>query len=121
MRIPSPALAVFIMLFATHPAFSADDTTHAGQAVHHAGQASANASASAAHSIAASGQVTSAVSAMPLAIGGAVSGTVGAASTGAAHSSMKAASAPADNHLDVTDETITTMPPNEALKKKEEK
>ena len=121
MRIISPALAVFIMLVGAHHAFSAEDTTHAGQAIHYAGQASANASVSAAHSIAASGQVTSAVSAVPLAIGGAVSGAVVAASTGAARDLMKAATSPAGNRLEVTDETITTMPPNEALKAKEEK
>jgi hypothetical protein len=122
MRILSPlTLVVFTMFIATNSAFSIDDTTHAGQAVHYAGQASVNASASAAHSIAASGQVTSAASAMPLAIGGAVSSSVGTVSTSAAHNLMKAATAPADKHLDITDETITTTPPDEALKKKEEK
>ncbi|MDD4928505.1 MAG: hypothetical protein PHP85_04430 [Gallionella sp.] len=93
-------------------AFSA---THSGQASENALQSGSHASASAAHSIAASGQVTSAASAIPLSIGGVVSGTAGAVSGQAAHVSAHSATGPTP--LDITDETITVMPPDEALKK----
>jgi hypothetical protein len=97
---------------------SADDETHAGRAVSEAAQSSSHASASAAHSIAASGQVTSAASAIPLSIGGAVLGSAGAVSAGAARDSMRAATAPIGTPLEITDEVITVVPPNEALKAK---
>lgn len=106
---------LLIALLATS-AFAADPT-HSGQASANAAQSGSHASASAGHSIAASGQVTSAISAVPLAIGGLVSGAVGAASSQAARSSAQAATAPIGTPLEITDETITVMPPNEALKK----
>jgi hypothetical protein len=96
----------------------ADDNTHAGHAVTEAVQASGHASASAAHSIAASGQVTSAVSALPLSVGGVALGSAGAVSAGAARDSMRAATAPIGTPLEITDEAITVIPPNEALKAK---
>lgn len=96
----------------------AADNTHAGQAVTAAGNASGNASASAGHSIAASGQATSAISAVPLSVGGAVLGSAGAISTNAAQGSMRGASAPIGAPLEVTNDVITVMPPNEALKSK---
>lgn len=99
----------------------AEDDTHAGRAATYSGQSSAAASGSAAHSIAASGQVTSAASAMPLSLGGAVLGSAGAVSAQAAHESMKAATAPIGTPLEITDEAITIMPPNEALKNRNEK
>lgn len=90
--------------------------THSGQASGNAVQSGSHASASAGHSIAASGQVTSAASAIPLAIGGAVSGAAGVVSSQAARGSANAATAPIGTPLDITDEAITIMPPNEALK-----
>lgn len=99
----------------------AGDNTHAGQAVGNAAEASGHASASAAHSIAASGQVTSAASAIPLSIGGAALISGGAVSIGAANESMRAATSPIGKPLKITDEAITTTPPNEALKRKDEK
>jgi hypothetical protein len=96
----------------------ADDNTHAGRAVNEAVKSSGHASASAAHSIAASGQVTSAVSAVPLSIGGVALGSAGAVSAGAARDSMRAATAPIGTPLEITDEAITVIPPNEALKSK---
>ncbi|TAN72082.1 MAG: hypothetical protein EPN14_10890 [Gallionella sp.] len=99
----------------------AGEDTHAGQAIKNSAQASGHASASAAHSIAASGQVTSAASAMPLSIGGAALTSGGVASIGAANESMKAATSPIGKPLKITDEAITTTPPNEALKTKESK
>jgi hypothetical protein len=98
---------------------NSNNDTHAGRAITYSGQASVAASGSAAHSIAASGQVTSAASAMPLAIGGAVLGSGGAVSAGAARDSMKAATAPIGTPLPITNENITIMPPNEMLKAKE--
>lgn len=94
--------------------------THLGASVGNSVQSSTHASASVGHAIAASGQVTSAASAIPLAIGGVVSGTAGAVSGQAAHNSARAANAPVGAPLDITDETITVMPPNEALKNKDQ-
>jgi hypothetical protein len=88
--------------------------THAGRAVDHAAKSFSHASGSAAHSIAASAQVTSAASAIPLSIGA----SVGAVSGQMAKESMKAATAPIGTPLEVTDEALTSVPPNEALKQK---
>lgn len=108
-----PTIALVLGL-ATSGAAGAADDTHAS----HAAQASGHASASAGHSIAASGQVTSAVSAVPLSAGGAALTSGGAVSMGAAHGSAHAAaSRPTGTPLEITDETITVMPPDEALKK----
>lgn len=104
-------------LLAATPALAAEPNTHAGKAVDHAAKSFSHASGSAAHSIAASGQVTSAASAIPLSIGA----SVGAVSGQMAHGSMKAATAPIGTPLEITDEAITTMPPNEALKQKSDK
>jgi hypothetical protein len=107
---------LFIALMTSSAVFAADQT-HSGQASANAVQSGSHASASAGHSIAASGQVTSAASAIPLAIGGLVSGTAGAVSSQAARDSARAATAPIGKPLEITDETITVMPPDEALKK----
>ncbi|MDD2884814.1 MAG: hypothetical protein PHT48_07220 [Dechloromonas sp.] len=96
---------------------NAGEETHASRAISESGQASTHASASAAHSIVASGQVVSAAAAVPLSIGGAVLGSAGTASTAAARDSMRAPTAPIGTPLHVTDETVTVIPPNEALKK----
>ncbi len=109
-------LSILLASCLTSSAFAANQT-HSGQASGNAVQSGSHASASAGHSIAASGQVTSAISAIPLAIGGLVSGTAGAVSNQTARSSAQAATAPIGTPLDITDETITVMPPNEALKK----
>jgi len=98
----------------------AADHTHSGQAVGDSAQAGSHASASAGHSVAASGQVTSAASAIPLSIGGAVLSLGGAASIGVAQGSAMAAVSPIGTPLEITDEAITVMPPNEALKIKKE-
>lgn len=104
---------------ATIGSVCADDNTHTGRAVNEAARSSGHASASAAHSVAASGQVTSAVSAVPLSVGGAVLGAAGAVSAGAARDSMRAATAPIGTPLEIADETITVMPPDQALKAKD--
>lgn len=108
-------ICLLMLLLSCSPA--AWCATHSGQASGNALESGSHASASAAHSIAASGQVTSAASAIPLAIGGVVSGTAGALSGQAAQGSSKAATAPIGTPLEITDEAITIMPPNEALKK----
>ncbi|MCX7173034.1 MAG: hypothetical protein NT159_03685 [Proteobacteria bacterium] len=106
------------LIAATIGSALADNDTQAGRAVNESVQTSGHASASAAHSIAASGQVTFAVSAVPLSVGGAVLGSGGAVSAAAARDSMRAATAPIGTPLKVTDETISVVPPNEALKAK---
>lgn len=111
---------VAALCFAQSSYVFAGENTHSGQAINNSGQASGNASASAGHSIAASGQVTSAASAMPLSIGGAALISGGAVSIGAANESMRAATSTIGKPLKITDEAITTTPPNEALKTKDE-
>jgi len=92
--------------------------TYSGQAVKEAGKAGSHASASAANAIVGSGQVTSAASAVPLAIGG----SAGAVSAEMAKDSMEAATAPIGTPLEITDESVTAgPPPNEALAPKKPK
>lgn len=114
-------LSLAVLCFVQSSLVYAGEDTHAGQAVRNSTEASGHASASAAHSIAASGQATSAASAIPLSIGGAALVSGGAASIGVANQSMRAAAAPIGKPLKITDEAITTTPPNEALKRKDEK
>jgi hypothetical protein len=113
-RLFKITLAVYLT-FA--PAAFAADQTNSGQASANAIQSGSHASASAGHSIAASGQVTSAASAIPLAIGGVVSGAAGIVFGQAARSSAQAATSPIGTPLEITDEAVTAMPPDEALKK----
>lgn len=111
--------SVAILILASFGGAIAQNKTHVGQAVNEAAQSSGHASGSAAHSIAASGQVTSAVLAVPLSVGGVVLGSAGAASAVTARESMRAANAPIGTPLNVTDEVITVIPPNQALKAKD--
>lgn len=114
------AIALTVSLVPAGVAVAAGNT-HSGQAVANSAQAGSHASASAGHSIAASGQVTSAASAIPLSIGGAALSVGGAVSIGVAQDSARAAASPIGGApLKITDETITVMPPNEALKVKKE-
>jgi hypothetical protein len=107
--------ALFIMLFSVN-LFAVD--THSGKAVEEAFKASGHASGSAAHSIAGSGQVTSAASAIPLAIGG----SVGAVSTEIAKELINAATAPVGAPLEISDESVTAgPPPDQALATKKPK
>jgi hypothetical protein len=108
----------YIFMFATIGSAIAENETHPGRAARESMQASGHASASAGHSIAASGQVTSAALAVPLSVGGAVLGSAGAVSTNAASDLMKTATAPIGTPLKITNEAITSIPPNEALKAK---
>lgn len=110
-----PWLAAAILAAPALAAYAADDT-HAGRAASNLSQSSGHASASAAHSIAASGQVTFAASAVPLTVGGAVLGSAAAGSKAVGNDSMRAATAPIGTSLEITDEAITVMPPDVALK-----
>lgn len=93
-------------------AFAGTDDTK--EAIKHSGKASTHVSGSAAHAIAASGKTTSAIAAVPLAISGTTLRAAGAVSTSAAASLSAAASQPA-TPLVITDEVISTVPPNKAL------
>lgn len=92
-------------------------TTAADSAGNSSG-ASTHASKAVTLGIAASGQATLGVMAVPLLSGGAVSGSVGAASTTAGKHSSAAAGVLVDGALPITDETITIMSPAEALKQR---
>lgn len=74
------------------------------------------ASASAAHAIAASGQTVLAVSAVPLSVGGAVLTSAGQASAAIGNASMQATNAPIGTPLPISDETITVVRPDIALR-----
>ena len=118
MYKPARIFLTYIVMVATNGSAIAGDETHAGRAVKESMQASGHASVSAAHSIAATGQVTSAALAVPLSVGGAVLGSAGAVSTNAASNLTKTATAPIGTPLKITNEVITSIPPNEALKAK---
>lgn len=87
--------------------------TDAAKAVNHSVQASAHGSASAAHAVAASGKTTSAVVAVPLSVGGVALSAAGAVSTSAAAQLSNTANS---QPLPITDEVITTVPPDQALR-----
>ncbi len=90
--------------------------THSEQAIKESGEAASHASASLAHGIIASGQVTSAVSAIPLA----VVGSVGAVSAEISKDLLEVATTPIGTPLEITDETVTVgLRPEEALSTKE--
>ena len=108
-------VAELALVWAAGPAAAGE----AAKAVEEGVTASGHASASVAHAIGASGQVTSAAMAVPLGVSGAVATSAGTASTAAAGDSMRAATRPIGAPLEITDESVTAMPPpNEALKKK---
>lgn len=100
-----PTLFLLPMLLAAPAIALAAD--HSGQSAAHSGA-----------SVAASGKATSAASAIPLSVGGAALSVGGAVSMGAADASARAAVTPIGKPLEITDETITVTPPNEALKPK---
>ena len=95
----------------------AQSTTNADIAVRQGSQASGLASGSAAHALAASGQASLGVSAVPLRASQGVAASGGVASGAAAQASANAANAPAGGPLPVTDQTITVIPPDQALKR----
>ena len=118
MRPLKPSLLLALFMFFVVAQAAAQTDTQAREAAKNGVAASGHASASAAHSMAASGQLTSAALAVPLLSGGAALGSAGAISAGAGRDSFKAATAPIGTPLEITDEAITIVPPNEALKSK---
>ncbi len=96
----------------------AQPAANAGIAAQQGSQASALASGSAAHALAASGQVTLGASSVPLKASQGVAASAGAASGAAANASAQAASARPGAPLPVTDQTITIISPDQALKAK---
>jgi hypothetical protein len=114
MKMQRIGIAIWTMALSVSAPVLANGT-HAAQAVGHSGKASAHASGSAAHAIAASGKTTSAVVAVPLSVGGAVLSTAGAVSMAVGGQLSTAASA-APGPLPITEETITTTPPDQALR-----
>lgn len=113
LKYQIPVLAMFVFGSACVCAQSGN----ARKAINESGQASTNAVNSAGHGILASGQVTSAVVAVPLSVGGAVLGTAASVANGMANAALNAAAEPIGRPLLVTDHVITTMPPSEALTK----
>ena len=114
------ALAAFAgSLALVPPSVYADDPPDVGRALSEASLASVRASASIANALVASGQLTSAAMAVPLAISGVILGSAANVSTAAAHDLIRAAAAPPiGSPLPITDETITVVPPSEALRHK---
>lgn len=96
----------------------AQPANNAGIAVQQGAQASGLASGSAAHALAASGQVTLGASSVPLKASQGVAASGAAASGAAANASAQAASARPGAPLPVTDQTVTIVPPDQALKAK---
>jgi hypothetical protein len=116
LLLPMLSIAVYCQALA-------GENTHSGQAIRESGQAakasaeaSGHASASAAHALVGSGQVVSAAASVPLAIGGAALTSAGSASTAAAKGLQQAAVAPAGKPLKITEESMTIIPPDQALK-----
>lgn len=109
------ALACALALWACNALANPAEQT--GQAVKAAGRASGNAAASVGHSLLATGQLASGVVATPLLASGAVATGVGSAATQAGGSLMNTASSPIGKPLPLTDETISIIPPNQALQK----
>ena len=114
MNLGTFPLSMIVMGVLAHSgATFAGGLAQSGHAIQEGRLASGLASGSAAHAISASGQVSSAVSAVPLASAGEVFAATGAGSTAAAQESARAS----NQALEITDETITAMPPpNEVLK-----
>lgn len=111
----TPALVCALALWAcnalANPAGQIDQAVKAG------GLASGHAAASVGHSLLATGQLASGVVATPLLASGAVATGVGSASTQAGGSLMNTAGSPIGKPLPLTDETISIIPPNQALQK----
>ena len=95
----------------------ASPAENAQQAVKAGGRASGNASASAAHSLVATGQLVSGVLAVPVLASGASAVGAGGSAVRAGASLMDAASRPIGAPLPITDETLSIVPPDQALRR----
>ena len=110
-------VTVSVVFLLSSLAYAADSgSTHASQAATDSAAASGHASAGMSHGVVASGQVASAIASVPLLSGAVVLGSVGAVSAGVGRDSLRASAIPVGTPLEVTNEIITVMPPNEALK-----
>ena len=109
------SICLLIVFLPSLPA-AADDETHLGRAILESGRASLHASVAAGHALAASGQATLAVSAVPLSLSGAALTSVGRVSSSTAVAMQRAASAPVGAPLEISDEYLITVPPDQALK-----
>jgi len=112
-RLSLPALLLCFLLSALQAC--ANEETHLGRAIRESGRASIHASVAAGHALAASGQATLAVSSVPLALSGSALTTLGNVSTSSAIEMEKAASAPVGAPLELSDEYLITIPPDQAL------
>lgn len=116
MNVKRPlSLIVTAVLFGVSVSYAGGAVENSTEATKNAAASAGHASGSAAHSVAASAQVTSAASAVPLTVGA----SAGAVSGQTAKQSLRAASAKGEQPLEVSDETITVIPPDEALKAKQ--
>ncbi len=95
----------------------ANPAENAQQAVKAGGRASANASASAAHSLVATGQLVSGLVAVPMLASGTAVVGVGGSAVQAGASLMDAASRPIGAPLPITDETLSIVAPDQALRR----
>ena len=110
----SPYLIACVFVLATNTA-TANPAGHATEAARAGLRASGNAAASAGHSLAATGQLASGVVATPILASGAMAVGVGSAAVQAGGSLMNAANSPIGTPLPVSEETVSVLPPNQAL------
>ena len=95
----------------------AQSTPASRQELSRLAEAGSNASGNIVNGVVASGRLTSAISAVPLSVGAVVLGSAATVISEAATESAKLALIPIGQPLPVSDQVVTTMPPNEALKK----
>lgn len=104
-----PALLLWASATLANPA------DHAEKAVQAAGRASANASASVGHSLAATGQLASGMVVTPVLASGVLAVGAGSAAMHSGAASVQAATQPIGQPLPLTRETVSVLPPNQAL------
>ncbi len=108
-------LLSFSGLFITCICANANPGQQVDAAVKSGSNASKHTSASVAHGLIATGQLASGVVAVPLLSVGAVAAGVGASAMAVGVNSLNGAQSSTGNHLPLTDETVTVLPPNRAL------
>lgn len=118
MRIIFPAaLLISILLVDSVNGFSEEKSTNVIEAFRYSNQAARNIIYSVGHSAAASGQIVSAVASKPFAVVGTVSRAVGEVSTKTGTILINIATLEPGQSLEISDETITSIRPDEALMK----
>ena len=116
-KIFPAALLISILLVCTINGFSEEKSTHVSEAFKYSAQAAKNLIYSIGHSAAASGQIVSAVASTPFAVVGTVSRAVGQVSTKTGTILIDIAKLEPGQSLEISDETITSIRPDEALMK----